>query len=467
MPVLASQQGPCGVLCINSATKLSQSPTVSGRLRVANHSSSTREIVVGLGVRRKTTTFVVGLGCLFAALSGKAIAQVSPEAVTVLDRPRPEYQAVGIPLGAFTAFPSLGAAVATTDNIFASATAAKSDIVYSIQPELVIKSNWSRNELQLYLRGDREQAQKFGTESTSSYQAGLSSQLTAGDGKLVTTADVGRYVEPRTSTTGPIGSRRPIEYNLAQASLTAEYAFNRLRISNRLDLQKYDFLNGRTTSGTLVFQHDRDVATAVYTARLDYALTPDTSLFILGAVNKRDYDLGRPQVSLDRDSRGIEAAAGSRFSLSSLVRGEFQLGYLDQDYDDPALERVKGFGTKASVEWLPTELQTVTLSASRAVRDATIPGSSGFLAGDYTIQGDHEFLRNLIVTARANFGQDSYQGVDRTDVRRSLFASANYLVNRRVGILLSYEHLNQQSKGNAAGPEFTINRLMLTSLIHL
>ena len=305
----------------------------------------------------------------------------------------------------------------------------------------------------------------FPKESTTDYQLGFNGYVDLGDSRLLGGADYGRYTEPRTSGTAPNATAKPVTYYLTEGNVGLVHTFNRLRLSGRYDTQQFNYKNGQTATGVLVLQDDRDRTINTYAARAEYAVSPDTSIFLVAAHDDRKYDLQPPRVSLDRDSNGTDYGLGANFDLSALVRGEIQIGYVNQDYDSPSLKTVKGLSTKALVEWFPSELDTVTLNASRGVDDATVPGSSGFLSGNYTIQLDHELLRNLILTGRAGLGKDEYEGISRTDDRTLAYLGANYLLNRGVGLSLSYDYLHQKSSGAAAGPSFTVNRVMLSTTL--
>ncbi len=410
----------------------------------------------------------VGLGAVVCAMASTAVAQSNFDRdrnVSVRERPRPEYQARGLPLGAFTAYPKLTVGAEYNDNIFASGANTEDDMIYKVEPELVIQSGWSRHSLQAFIRGGRHMYEDFPKESTTDYQGGISGHVDAGYSRIAAGVEYGRYTEPRTSGTSPTGTAKPVEYTLGQANIALTHTFNRLRLSARADLQEYDYEDGHTAAGAVVEQDDRDRQITTYSGRAEYALSPDTSLYLAGAYDERDYDLQPPATGFNRNSKGMDVSLGANFDLSSLLRGEIQVGYVKQDYDAAAFNTVEGVSARALVEWFPSEIDTVTFAASRSVADATIAGASGFLTGNYSVQVDHELLRNLILTARVGLGKDEYEGADRTDDRLLGYVGANYLINRGLGFTLSYDYLKQDSDGAAAGPSFEQNRVMVSSTL--
>jgi hypothetical protein len=141
------------------------------------------------------------------------------------------------------------------------------------------------------------------------------------------------------------------------------------------------------------------------------------------------------------------------------------LGYLDQRYVSPLFKPITGLSAKGQVEWFPTQLTTVTLTGSRAVGDSGVINSAGYLTTNGGIQVDHELLRNLILSANATIGHDQYVGVDRTDDHRGVGASANWLLNRRLGLTFAYAYINQKSSGVDKGPSFGDNRITLSTVV--
>jgi len=62
-------------------------------------------------------------------------------------------------------------------------------------------------------------------------------------------------------------------------------------------------------------------------------------------------------------------------------------------------------------------LTTVNLSASRSVQEPVDITASGYLSSNVGIRVDHELFRNILLSARAGYGQDLYKGASRTDNR--------------------------------------------------
>ena len=105
-----------------------------------------------------------GLACGFGA---PASAQVAPEyyylpdlfgeeiprGETVRNRPRPELDALGLHLGGFYVFPSLTNGISYNDNVFAADNNEEGDFLYTLEPQVAVRSDWNRHAVGLAAGG--------------------------------------------------------------------------------------------------------------------------------------------------------------------------------------------------------------------------------------------------------------------------------------------------------------------------
>ncbi len=111
-----------------------------------------------------------------------------------------------------------------------------------------------------------------------------------------------------------------------------------------------------------------------------------------------------------------------------------------------------------SVEWFPTQLTTVNLTASRSIEETPVANASGFIYTVVNLRADHELLRNVLISPNVGYGLINYRGVDRTDKRPSAGLTATYLLNRLVGLSVGYTFLKVTSSGTARTNDYTDNR---------
>jgi hypothetical protein len=302
---------------------------------------------------------------------------------------------------------------------------------------------------------------KHTTEDTENGAVGLNSRLDV-------THDIGIGVgasyehnsESRTSPNTPEAAVNPIEYDVGSVFIVGATQLTRVRLSARFDYQSYSYQDGRTASGATIYQQDRDYDVSIGTFRAEYAALPGTSVFANLVLNHQE-NLNLLPTDLSRTNSGYELTVGSNFDLSHLIRGEVFIGYLDQSFDIGAYKEVSGVSLRGYVQWFPTQLLTVTLSGTRIPVDSAIPGIGAYLDSNVSGRFDYELLRNLLVSGTVTYENDDYTGLSRHDDRNFETLSATYLMNRRVGLSLTYAHQQNSSTGALAGLDFDIHSLTL------
>jgi hypothetical protein len=236
-------------------------------------------------------------------------------------------------------------------------------------------------------------------------------------------------------------------------------------VNLNVDQSIYTYDNNRTLAGAVLSQKYRDATDTRATVRVDYNVSPDTFLFVQGRYNKQNYDLKPPAVPTSRDSDGYEFTAGADFDLSNLLRGRLEAGYLRQEFKSPLYRAFTGVQVRGRVEYYPTQLTTITVLGSRSVANSGLVQAPSYLSTAAGLQIDHELLRNVILTGRGDYQHAQYSGVDRTDNRYGASVGGTYLLNRNVGVSLTYYYLDQRSSGIDRGGRFRDNRVLVTTTL--
>ena len=379
--------------------------------------------------------------------------------VSVRQRPRPDYEAAGQKAGGFTLYPRVTVDLEHNDNIYAVASGKTDDNIWRVKPELAVRSDWSRHALGFFAGGNLIRYADNSSENAEEYTLSANGRIDIERGSNITgSIQTQRLVEPRTAPTSNAAAAKPVEYDLTQGSVALTKEFNRLRVTGRVDDKDYNYKDVRNIGGGLLDQDFRDRNELSYGAKAEYAASPDTAFYVTATGNKKDYDT--TVVAQNRDSDGYVVGVGANFDLSEVMRGDVQVGYMKQSYDSVAFKDIDGFNASGRVEWFPTQLTTVGLYGSRSIEEAVAPGSPGYLSNNIGGSIDHEVLRNLLLSASAGYGKDNYEQIDRDDKRKTFSATATYLMNRRVGLFLTYSYLEQDSSGVAKGASFKDNKLI-------
>ena len=388
--------------------------------------------------------------------------------VGVLDRPRPDYQALGVEAGGFAIFPSLTISPEYDDNIFAADHNRVGDEVTLISPQVQVRSNWSRNEVDAFARLTSDVYASQSNESTTDYQLGASGRLDVlRQDNITASVNYGHYTEPRTAENTVEDSSTPIQYDAVNARVGSVQTLNRLRFSEQIGVDRYDYQNTTDFSGAFLSQAYRNESAVVTTGRADYALSPELSLFVAESFSDTLYDQKPPQTLLNRDFTSSETTVGTDFDITRVVRGQVQVGYLHDTYTSFVYKPVNGPAVHARVEYFLSGLTTLSATVNRSVLDSADPTSSSDVQTQGGVRIDHELLRNVILSGQANYETDQFQGVDREDRRASFAASGTYLLSRHLGLTAAYSFLNEASSGSARITPYTVNVISLSFVLQL
>lgn len=398
------------------------------------------------------------------ALPALAMAQsdTSPFArdrnVSVTERPRPAYDALGIRLDSFLVYPKVEATVSHLDNVFATATNEVSDTVVTVGPSVRAVSQWSRHELEAHANANIFKYDKVSSQDNASYSVGGSGRIDVQRGfSLSPSVTFSHLVEPRTSAEAPDQPAEGIEYDQTVLDFFAEHESGLVRFEGRVTARQSEYANARLQSGAVFNTSYRDNTSVEAQARVAYAVSPALSFYVAGIANRWTFD--NPSTDIGRDSEGYQVVVGSNFDISRLARGEVQVGYLNQSFSDNRAGEVDGLAVLGTVEYFPTQLITLTASAERAVRATGVIGAAAALHSQASIQADYELFRNVVLSARVLKAQDDYRGNDRKDDVTGVMLGAQYLVNRNLGLNVIFNRDEQDSSGLQRGRTFTADRL--------
>lgn len=378
--------------------------------------------------------------------------------VSVLERPHPDYAPLGIREGQFLILPSVTTGLRYDDNIYAENTDKQSDGIFNIKGHVEVDSQFAVNVLNIYADVLRQQYFQHDSESATTYDIGTYGRYEVNrfsffDGG----ASFEHEIEPRSAVTGNLAAVEPIRYDIASTYGQFTQDFDRLRLRGGFNYDYVNYNNDVTPTGAQVFEAYRNHSDVIGHIEADYALSPNTSIYVIGRVNDQLYDLSPPTVPDNRNNSGEEIDVGGDIDLSRLVRGRLEVGYFSQDFKDPASGTVSGPTVRGRIEYFPTQLTTVTLAATRNFADSGIIQAPAYLDSNVSLRVDHELLRNVILTAQAGYENADFEGIPRTDNRFIIYAGGTYLLNRRLGVRVLYNFLRQDSTGSQRSVDFSDN----------
>jgi hypothetical protein len=441
----------------------------------------------------RVSSIALCAGVLFAA--GGAVAQTLDEEtdfglpqyygrgknVSVMERERPDYEAVGIHAGGFTIFPKLETGIDYSDNLFAvngnsnglepPFNGPKSDVGFIINPSILAQSNWGRHGLVALASVKDETFADYPSEDRLAYTMQANGRIDVhGDSYLNLGFDTEHDYEDRGSTTTQTQAVKPVAYDTQGIFGRGLYSSDRFRAAVDLDFRNYHYfdveelnppVNNVPQPDTLLDERLRDFTQGRIGLRTDYALTPDEAVFGKFTYSVGDYFFG-DAFSPKRNYDQTEFLFGANFDITALARGEIGVGYIDREYDLSVYRGISGLAASVKVEYFPTQLVTVTLTGQRLVEDAAFSTASGYFENVVSLGADWEVRRNIIVSAVGGVEIDQFQGINRTDTVDDFKLIGKYFVNRYVGLGSTLSYRNRDSSGTPGlvGPIYDETRLM-------
>jgi hypothetical protein len=397
-----------------------------------------------VNTRRMLPSLVLVAGATASLLGYGAHAQEPNPNVPVTARPRPDYDPLGIRAGGFLIFPSFTVDGDYNDNIFASNDDEESDFIFTLSPQVEVRSNFPRHSLNWTVETDvgrfvdntDENFWDYGTQLTGRLDITRRNRLFGG-------ASYAHGHEERDDPDDPGVDvvDEPIEFDEFGGTLGFEQDFNRLnfRVLGTVDRRDYDEDNPDT------FEDARD--RNLYGARLrtGYFISPRINTFLEGGYRREvrdatDRDTTPP---LKRDNNVYDVRVGTGIDITGLLFGEVSFGWGYQEFDESELDSENSFVYGAGLTWNPTRLTSLSLEGDGGFEPSDT-GSSR-LTHRVALRVDHELLRNVLIGGRIAYRRDDFQDVDRVDDRIDVGPDITYLLNRYLSVGAGYTFTTRDS----------------------
>lgn len=388
--------------------------------------------------------------------------------ISVLERDHPEYDALGVPLGGFTLYPSATLGGGYLDNVFGTSTGKVGDGYFDIDPQVAVTSNWSRNSVAATVGADIREFVTQTAENEQGWHVLLSGRYDLTNNDYFTGGFTARKLyEEQDSGFYPTGAAAPLGYLDTDTYLRYNHETGRIRLVLSGDYHTFNYDSVAAIGGGSLSQSFNDHNAWRGTAHGEYNLTPDAGLFVEVSHQQNTYtDIG-PGGGQDLNGDENRFLVGGNFDLTALIRGSVGLGYIERNYDDHAFRGVSGLAVDAHAEYFPTPLITLSGSVQRTLQDSIDFDAGGFVSTISQARADYELLRSLLLNVEINYENDAYRTVSRTDNITTVGGGATYNLNRNVAVQGYAAYTDRASTGNLLGPVFTETRFVLSLIFKI
>ncbi len=392
---------------------------------------------MGTHASRGVKPFCLTMAALLVTLpvSAPAVAQDEPaRAETIRERARPLFDPIGLPARPWRFFPSLSTELQLDDNIFADDEIVRADIAFVVEPSVSVREELEGIEVRAeafgrftqYVDNRSESNEEFGFDASVDYEIDSSLQVGAAAG----------FQRETVSRSDPEDADldEPLQRNLFEADLSADYTLNRVSFTLTGEVRLEDFLPEE--------EDDEDRQRYSGIARVSYEVSPKVDAFIEGQFSALRFT---SRESDDNEANTFTALTGSAFDFNGIVFGEVGVGVFHQDFLDPAEGDFTGLALNAGIDWNVTALTGLRASVIRRDEATRVGGATSRVRTELRVGATHELLRNLLIDVDGSYRIDEFEGIDRTDETFRAAAGIEYIVNRMLATFARYEFTTRTS----------------------
>jgi len=275
--------------------------------------------------------------------------------------------------------------------------------------------------------------------------------------------------EIQPGSTNITSTNQPISWNTS-GYVGGTHRFNRLELSLRGTIERAQTGDATFSDGSIQQLHLNDYTTVGVRPRVSYEVSPLFKPFVEATIDQRTYDSATDVNGFQRNSHGYALRGGASFEIDGKLKGEVSGGYVEREYKDPRLVRLRGPTFDAALIYTATPLTTVTLRGSTTTNETTVPNASGAITRKAQVEIAHDLLRNLKITGQASYQVTSYQGENIASSftgsstglnERTINAGikAEYSLTRTVVVKASYAY--ERLKTTVTGADYTANIFLL------
>lgn len=390
---------------------------------------------------------------------------------TVGNRARPGFDADGIPVGGMILLPEVGGELRYFDNVFADDEAKIDDTAFILKPQLALQSKSERHNAQIGANADLARYTDRDTENYDDVRLWALARMDLGPGEIEGELRLSRLHQERVSPddlgcarfNGEVVCTGLTEFSSDRAGFAYTYMPSRLMFRADVLYTTIDFDDTQLPlGGGSISNDDRDRSRADIGLRLGYAVSPDYAIYLETRFDAIDFDQREDRDGFRRSSEGSEARLGMLLDFTGSTFGEFYIGYLERDFDDPRFTKASGPSFGADVSWNVTGLTTVGIEGARTIDNTIVLGASGITRSQIAVSADHELLRNLVLNAELGIGTEDFENLDRVDDISEFKLGGTYLMNRHMRVLFGYRFRDRDtSPEGSAGRIFDVNELFV------
>ncbi|MCE1238187.1 MAG: outer membrane beta-barrel protein [Hyphomicrobiales bacterium] len=344
------------------------------------------------------------------------------------EKPDDAYAPLGLRTGGMIWYPALEASAGRKSNVD-STRGGRASALWTVEPELVGRSDWSRHSLEVTLRGGRSAYPDAADQSQNRWSGEMRGRIDLGD---LTRADiVAGWSRQRESSSAneasTSGAGTDRETKTASLGVTRDVGLVALTLRGGYERNGY-LANGALAAGaTDPAVQNNDLWTVALRATLGPTHTIAPFVEVQGSA--RRYDAGSVYGHV-RDGEGSAIRVGVAADAGPTLRGEIATGWGTERPHDRALNEMTGWLVDGNLTWSPSRLVVVKTKVKSTFEPTTNAGSPGALTRAASIDLDWALRRDVTVSFGVGLDGKHYYGIDVDEQTASLSAGLTYKFDR-------------------------------------
>lgn len=414
----------------------------------------------GPGPVNGTATTRTGIGAPDTTATSP-VNVIQPEALPVPQSVNGDPLYEGTAVGSFLLYPSVALTLTSDENIYGTRTQEARDLIATLTPSVVARSNWDRHRLNLNAGVSADRYDKYNSENVTDWWMGA-------DGRydLSTRSNVFAGLraslehEDRASPEARLaGGSEPTTYTTEHVHIGAAHRFDKVNLRAVVVEEKLDYNNpAGMAAGTT--NNDRDRTLRSVGVRAGVPLSENNEVFAQAATDERSYDQTIDDNGYQRSSDGHRISAGVRSKMAPNVQLEAFAGRMQQNYADARLADVNLPYYGGRFNWQPDSRTRVSAVVDRSINETTLPGASSYVDTSITGKIEREIGAKTVFDAFVSNTDSKYQGSTLSNTTISAGAGLRHYVSDHVYLGADYHFTHRDS--NDAIYDYYRNQLMFT-----
>jgi hypothetical protein len=414
---------------------------------------------------------IFGVSCAAKDADAQLIQQYFPADIpgyspdfsaSVVNRMDAQDQAEGAEVGDFVIRPELSETTGYDSNTLGTPNSGSSEI--DTNAGVRANSDWGRDALGASFSVDDRRFLNLPSANYTNWTAAAGGALTLGN-DAATMSFSHRALNLAATDLGVFGVVTPVPYSIDDVRLSYIKLLGRISVTPSLEFQNFTF--GESSGGVAVNFNSLDHKTESGMITTRYEFSPGDAAVLILRTSQAQF-----QTAPSDNYADLGGFAGLDFRGNRVIQFRALFGLESRSFRQNVTQSVTTPTFELDAVWTPTELDTVTATATREQDDPTSPFASNQIVTNLRAELDHELRADLFLTGYVAGGQsDSQSNIpgfgETTQTQLNFGVSALWNINRHLRGTLGYGYSRGVDSGAPASTfgsgdnNFTSNTFLL------